>query len=97
VHLHDAGLYPFKSREEPADLSVGARGDRGGGLLVVTLHALARRRLISVLTAGPCQVGGAEPVKAVVYDTYGPPDVLRLEEVARPIADSGRVNRSSAV
>jgi NADPH:quinone reductase-like Zn-dependent oxidoreductase len=23
-------------------------------------------------------------VKAVVYDTYGPPDVLRLEEVARP-------------
>jgi hypothetical protein len=24
-------------------------------------------------------------VKAVVYDTYGPPDVLRLEEVARPV------------
>ncbi len=30
-------------------------------------------------------------MKAVVYDTYGPPDVLRLEEVARPVPKEDEV------
>ena len=30
-------------------------------------------------------------MKAVVYDTYGPPDVLRLEEVARPVPSPDEV------
>jgi NADPH:quinone reductase-like Zn-dependent oxidoreductase len=30
-------------------------------------------------------------VKAVVYDTYGPPDVLRLEDVERPVAKDDEV------
>src|SRR5881628_1359902 len=31
------------------------------------------------------------PMKAVVYDRYGPPDVLRLEEVERPVLTDGAV------
>src|SRR5689334_12792118 len=27
---------------------------------------------------------GSRPMKAIVYDHYGPPDVLHIEEVARP-------------
>jgi NADPH:quinone reductase-like Zn-dependent oxidoreductase len=30
-------------------------------------------------------------VKAVVYDTYGPPDVLRLEDVAKPVPNDDEV------
>ncbi|MDJ0460155.1 NAD(P)-dependent alcohol dehydrogenase [Streptomyces sp. H27-C3] len=30
-------------------------------------------------------------MKAIVHDTYGPPEVLRLEEVARPVAGRGEV------
>jgi len=30
-------------------------------------------------------------VRAVVHDRYGPPDVLRLEEVKRPVPDEGEV------
>jgi NADPH:quinone reductase-like Zn-dependent oxidoreductase len=39
-------------------------------------------------------------VKAIVHDTYGPPDVLRLEEIDRPVPGSGEVLvkvRASAV
>src|ERR1700686_5373582 len=30
-------------------------------------------------------------MRAVVYDTYGPPDVLRLEDVARPVPGEDEV------
>jgi len=40
VYLHDAGLEQLQAREEPADLSLRAGRDRGGGLRVVPLHAL---------------------------------------------------------
>src|SRR5918992_4138464 len=34
---------------------------------------------------------GSERVRAVVHDTYGPPDVLRLEEVERPVPKDDEV------
>src|SRR5260221_2611360 len=34
---------------------------------------------------------GSEPMRAVVYDRYGPPDVLRLEEVERPVPKEDEV------
>ncbi|HEY8855611.1 MAG TPA: alcohol dehydrogenase catalytic domain-containing protein, partial [Candidatus Dormibacteraeota bacterium] len=30
-------------------------------------------------------------MRAVVYDTYGPPDVLRLEDVAKPVPKEDEV------
>ena len=30
-------------------------------------------------------------MKAVVYDRYGPPDVLRVEDVPVPVPDAGQV------
>jgi NADPH:quinone reductase-like Zn-dependent oxidoreductase len=30
-------------------------------------------------------------MRAVVYDTYGPPDVLRLEDVERPVPKDDQV------
>ena len=36
-------------------------------------------------TAGPVVREGSEGMKAVVQDRYGPPDVLRLEDVERPV------------
>jgi hypothetical protein len=44
---------------------------------------------------------GRERVRAVVHDRYGPPDVLRLEEVERPVpqgpllGDAARLGISS--
>src|SRR5712692_3994412 len=32
-----------------------------------------------------------EPMRAVVYDRYGPPDVLRLEDVERPVPKDDEV------
>jgi Zn-dependent alcohol dehydrogenase len=31
------------------------------------------------------------PMRAVVHDSYGPPDVLRLEEVERPVPEEDEV------
>jgi NADPH:quinone reductase-like Zn-dependent oxidoreductase len=30
-------------------------------------------------------------MRAIVYDSYGPPDVLRLEEVERPVPEGDEV------
>jgi NADPH:quinone reductase-like Zn-dependent oxidoreductase len=37
------------------------------------------------------QTRGSEPMRAVVYDRYGPPDVLRLAEVERPVPKEDEV------
>jgi NADPH:quinone reductase-like Zn-dependent oxidoreductase len=34
---------------------------------------------------------GSEAMRAVVYDSYGPPDVLRLEEVEQPLPEADEV------
>jgi NADPH:quinone reductase-like Zn-dependent oxidoreductase len=34
---------------------------------------------------------GGEAMRAVVYDSYGPPDVLRLEEVEQPVPEADEV------
>ncbi|MEX2210531.1 MAG: zinc-binding dehydrogenase [Gaiellaceae bacterium] len=34
---------------------------------------------------------GSEPMRAVVHDRYGPPDVLRLDEVERPVPEEDEV------
>ena len=33
----------------------------------------------------------SEPMRAVVYDRYGAPDVLKVEELARPVAEENEV------
>lgn len=34
-------------------------------------------------------------MRAVVYDRYGPPDVLRLEDVDRPVPDDDQLSSGS--
>jgi NADPH:quinone reductase-like Zn-dependent oxidoreductase len=34
---------------------------------------------------------GSDPMRAVVHDRYGPPEVLRLEAVARPVPEDDEV------
>jgi NADPH:quinone reductase-like Zn-dependent oxidoreductase len=51
---------------------------------------------------GPCGVAptlaaGAQPMKAIVYHCYGSPEVLRLEQIARPVpSDDGVLVRVHA-
>jgi hypothetical protein len=41
--------------------------------------------------ATPTLPAGTQRMKAIVYRCYGPPDVLKLEEIARPTLDNDRV------
>src|SRR5207245_4033510 len=38
-----------------------------------------------------CTQNDRKPMRAVVYDRYGPPDVLRLEDVERPVPQEDEV------
>src|SRR3989475_10851124 len=42
-------------------------------------------------TSRSCTQNDLKPMRAVVYDRYGPPDVLRLEDVERPVPKEDEV------
>jgi NADPH:quinone reductase-like Zn-dependent oxidoreductase len=52
---------------------------------------LIRRSEADPAIASSEQTRGSERMRAVVYDRYGPPDVLRLEEVERPVPKEDEV------
>ena len=61
-------------------------------LVVVALSSLA----LVLSHNSPCAVAQAQPagvqsMKAVVHRCYGPPEVLRLEDIARPTLADDRV------
>jgi len=43
------------------------------------------------VTAATDREWGVEPLRAVVYHRYGPPDVLRLEDVERPVPEEDEI------
>ena len=45
----------------------------------------------AIVSAEARQEKEGRPMRAVVYDRYGPPDVLRLEDVERPVAKEDEV------
>jgi NADPH:quinone reductase-like Zn-dependent oxidoreductase len=64
-------------------------------LLVIVVAALVALALLlshdSPCSAAPAQAPGASPMRAVVYSCYGPPDVVKLEELAKPVPANDRM------
>jgi NADPH:quinone reductase-like Zn-dependent oxidoreductase len=64
-------------------------------LLVIVVAALVALALLlshdSPCSAAPAQAPGASPMRAVVYRCYGPPDVVKLEELAKPVPANDRM------
>src|SRR5437773_126745 len=82
-----AGSVRLARRARP-DGATGRPGAPGalGGLEAGTVHERDPRARVSV-----GQSGGEEVMKAAVYDHYGPPEVVRVEDVARPVPGDGDV------
>jgi NADPH:quinone reductase-like Zn-dependent oxidoreductase len=54
----------------------------------MAVHAYSLRHQTHVKTAA---VAAGRAMRAVVHDAYGPPDILRLDEVERPVPGNGEV------
>jgi NADPH:quinone reductase-like Zn-dependent oxidoreductase len=73
------------------------------GVLVMLVAAAGAALAIALSHSSPCksaparQQGATAPMKAVVYRCYGPPEVLKLEEVEKPsVADGSLLVRVHA-
>src|SRR5439155_16769497 len=66
----------------------GSRGWQAGGALSSRAHVETRRTDQVRATE---QQEKREPMKAVTFDRYGPPEVLHIEDVARPVPKEDEV------
>jgi NADPH:quinone reductase-like Zn-dependent oxidoreductase len=58
------------------------------GLLILAITGLALTISHNApCTAAPTLASGATPMNAIQYRCYGPPEVLKLEQVSRPVPD----------
>jgi NADPH:quinone reductase-like Zn-dependent oxidoreductase len=73
-----------------------SRWRKGIGIACAVLVAGVTGLVLTMSHDAPCSVGPALPadavaMKASVYRCYGPPSVVRLEDVAKPAATDGRM------
>ena len=66
-------------------------------VLVCIAACAAAFMLTGAAPARATEADGATMMRAVVYRTYGPPDVLRVEQVAKPVWNRKRVSLAESV